>query len=125
MSSGSITLVAVAERTATLAVACRRCDRAGRYRLDTLIDRHGDNFGIPLRLYVLSRIARNGDRCPSTIFAAFIVRSCPRCSTGDSFPDAHDPRIHGRKRALDIHQIMQKTGRAFALAQYHPSDFDH
>jgi hypothetical protein len=36
---GSITLGAVAERTAVLAWACSRCEPAGRYRLDTLIAR--------------------------------------------------------------------------------------
>jgi hypothetical protein len=39
---------------AGLAVACSRCDRAGRYRLDTLIARHGQDFGIPDLLGVLS-----------------------------------------------------------------------
>jgi hypothetical protein len=33
-TSGSITLVEVADRAAVLAVACTRCERAGRYRLD-------------------------------------------------------------------------------------------
>jgi len=45
--SGSITLGAVAARTPVLIVACSRCDRAGRYRLDRLIARHGAGFGIP------------------------------------------------------------------------------
>jgi hypothetical protein len=34
--SGSISLGEVAERTAVLAVACSRGERAGRYNLDTL-----------------------------------------------------------------------------------------
>ena len=54
MSSGSLTLAAVAERTAVLAVACTRCDRAGRYRLDALIQRHGPAFSVPELLQVLS-----------------------------------------------------------------------
>jgi hypothetical protein len=41
MASGFITLDQVATHTAVLAVACSRCDRAGRYPLDTLIARHG------------------------------------------------------------------------------------
>jgi hypothetical protein len=41
-----------------LAVACSRCDRAGRYDLDTLIARHGGGFGIPALLRKLS------DDCP-------------------------------------------------------------
>jgi hypothetical protein len=54
VSGGSITLGEVAERTAALAVACSRCDRAGRYRLETLIARHGADFGVPGLLSVLS-----------------------------------------------------------------------
>ena len=54
MSTGAITLDAVAERTDTLVVACSRCDRAGRYRLDTLIITHGRRFGIPSVLAKLS-----------------------------------------------------------------------
>jgi hypothetical protein len=53
-TSGSITLGEVAERTAVLAVACSRCERAGRYNLDTLIARHGEGFGIPELLRLLS-----------------------------------------------------------------------
>src|ERR1700712_918409 len=37
MPSGSITLEQVTARTAALAVACTRCDRAGRYNLGALI----------------------------------------------------------------------------------------
>jgi hypothetical protein len=36
VSEGSITLGDVAEHTPVLAVACSRCERAGRYNLDTL-----------------------------------------------------------------------------------------
>lgn len=52
--SGSITLGDVAQRTAVLAVACSRCDRAGRYPLNTLIARHGADFGVPSLLRMLS-----------------------------------------------------------------------
>jgi hypothetical protein len=51
---GFITLGEVAEHTAVLAVACTRCERAGRYNLDTLIRRHGKGFGIPRLLRLLS-----------------------------------------------------------------------
>jgi len=54
MASGSITLADVAERTAVLAVACTRCDRAGRYQLHALIERHRPACGIPELLRVLS-----------------------------------------------------------------------
>ena len=52
--NGSITLTEVALRTPTLAVACTRCDRAGRYSLDTLIARHGSGYGVPALLAKLS-----------------------------------------------------------------------
>jgi hypothetical protein len=48
----------VADHTAVLAVACSRCERAGQYRLETLIARHGEDFGIPELLRLLS------DDCP-------------------------------------------------------------
>jgi hypothetical protein len=54
MTSGSISLADVAAKIATLAVACSRCDRAGRYRLDTLIARHGMDCGLPMLLGLLS-----------------------------------------------------------------------
>ena len=54
MPGGSITLVQVADHTAVLAVACSRCDRAGRYSLDTLIAKHGPQSGIPDLLRLLS-----------------------------------------------------------------------
>jgi hypothetical protein len=55
VSAGSITLDQVAAHTAVLAVACSRCDRAGRYTLDTLIARHGPGLGIPELLRLLSK----------------------------------------------------------------------
>jgi hypothetical protein len=58
MAGGSITLGQVAEHTAVLVLACSRCDRAGRYGMDTLIARHGPGFGIPELLRLLS------DDCP-------------------------------------------------------------
>ena len=55
MSEGSITLGQAAEHTAVLTVACTRCERAGRYNLDTLIARHGEGFSIPKLLRLLSK----------------------------------------------------------------------
>jgi hypothetical protein len=40
------TLGEIAARTSMLRVACGRCDRHGRYRLDSLIGRHGANSGV-------------------------------------------------------------------------------
>jgi hypothetical protein len=56
---GSITLGDVAQRTAVLNIACSRCDRAGRYNLDALIERHGADFAIPLLLRELSALFLN------------------------------------------------------------------
>ena len=52
---GSITLGEVAEHTAVLAMACSRCDRIGKYRLETLIAGYGEDFGIPELLRQLSK----------------------------------------------------------------------
>jgi hypothetical protein len=41
-AAGSLTLADVADRTDVLAVACGRCERAGRYPLATLIGRSDD-----------------------------------------------------------------------------------
>jgi hypothetical protein len=57
-TSGSITLGGAAEHTVVLTVACSRCERAGKDRLETLIARHGEDFGIPDLLRMLS------DDCP-------------------------------------------------------------
>ena len=46
--TGAITLADVAARTDALVVACTRCDRAGRYSLDTLIINHGLAFRHPV-----------------------------------------------------------------------------
>ncbi len=68
MSRGSITLGDVAEHTPVLAVACSRCERTGRYNLDTLIVRHWEDFGIP-RLLRLHRDLRR------PVHVSYIVRS--------------------------------------------------
>jgi len=44
------TLGEIATRTDILSVACSRCDRRGRYRLDNLIARHGADA--PVRVIV-------------------------------------------------------------------------
>ena len=57
-TSGSISLGEVAEHAAVLAVARTRCERAGKYRLETLIARHGAGFSVLNLLRMLS------DDCP-------------------------------------------------------------
>jgi hypothetical protein len=44
---GSITLGAVAAKTAVLAVACTQCSRSGRSRISTLIEQRGAGCAIP------------------------------------------------------------------------------
>lgn len=56
--SGSIALGEAAKHTAVLTVACTRCDRAGKYRLETIITRHREDFGVQDLLRLLS------DDCP-------------------------------------------------------------
>ncbi len=73
-TSGSISLSEVSEHTAVLAVACNRCERTGRYRLETLIARHGEDFGIPDLLRQLS------DDCPKR----------KRCSSYPTWPDVDE-----------------------------------
>jgi hypothetical protein len=63
LMQGSITLRQMAERTAALAIACDRCDRAGRYSLKTLIDRYGVSYAVTLLLGDLSA------DCPKRISA--------------------------------------------------------
>jgi hypothetical protein len=53
-----MSLADVAARSATLYVACARCERVGQYSLDTLIAQRGPGFGIPMLLRELS------DDCP-------------------------------------------------------------
>jgi hypothetical protein len=77
MPSGSITLAAVAERTAILAVACSRCERAGRYRLDTLIAQHGAAFGVPMLLRLLSQDCPK--RASVSVYDLCTAQNCPRC----------------------------------------------
>jgi hypothetical protein len=47
VSSGSITLGEVAARTPVLAVACSRCERAGRYQVAKLVEKYGAELSIP------------------------------------------------------------------------------
>ena len=47
MPRGSIALGDVAKHTTVRAVVCSRCERAGRYNLDTLIARQGLDSAFP------------------------------------------------------------------------------
>jgi hypothetical protein len=44
---GAITLGDLRGRLEVLRVACRKCDRAGRYSVEGLIERHGADAGLP------------------------------------------------------------------------------
>jgi hypothetical protein len=52
--TGSIILGDVAQRAQVLAIACSRCERAGRYPVVTLIARYGAACPVPLLLRRLS-----------------------------------------------------------------------
>jgi len=58
----------IAARTSMLSVACSRCERRGRYRLDTLIARHGADA--PVRVIVPELTAD----CPHRDSAALMER---------------------------------------------------
>ena len=47
MSTGSLSLAQIAERLTVLEVRCTKCDRHGRYRTATLIERYGADFAGP------------------------------------------------------------------------------
>ncbi len=47
MSTGSNTLAEIAARLPMLEVRCMKCDRRGRYRMATLIERYGADFAGP------------------------------------------------------------------------------
>ncbi|MBB5414136.1 hypothetical protein HDG42_000160 [Paraburkholderia sp. JPY171] len=44
---GSVSLDEVATRTTHIELACTRCDRHGRYRVDGLIQQFGPDFAMP------------------------------------------------------------------------------
>jgi hypothetical protein len=45
--AGAITLGDLAGRLQVLRVACRKCERAGRYSVAGLIERYGADMGLP------------------------------------------------------------------------------
>lgn len=47
MKNGAVQLSDVAARATHIELACTRCDRRGRYRLDGLIRQFGPDLGIP------------------------------------------------------------------------------
>jgi hypothetical protein len=97
-TSGSITLGDVVERTVVLAVACSRCERARRYNLDTLIARHGEGFGIPRLLRLLSKIAQSAHPLVPMTCAAFIARNCRRSFWARLRSAANCSGVAGRRR---------------------------
>jgi hypothetical protein len=68
--TGALTLEDVAARTDVLVMACSRCDRAGRYRVQTLIGHHGRGYGVPALLRTPSA------DCPKRQAAASIYDLC-------------------------------------------------
>ncbi len=47
MPTGSLSLAQIADRQSMLEVRCTKCDRRGRYRISTLIERYGADFAGP------------------------------------------------------------------------------
>ena len=47
MSTGSLTLAQIADLLDVVEVRCTKCDRRGRYRIATLIERYGADFRGP------------------------------------------------------------------------------
>ena len=47
MSSGAVTLRQIRATRDVLECHCDRCGRAGRYRVETLIERYGADTGLP------------------------------------------------------------------------------
>jgi hypothetical protein len=47
MPSGSLSLAQIAELLTVVNVRCTKCDRRGRYRISTLIERYGADFAGP------------------------------------------------------------------------------
>jgi hypothetical protein len=97
--TGALTLADVAARTPTLVVACTRCDRAGRYSLDTLIKRYNRRLGVPELLAKLSadcpqRLSVSasdlcGIHCPE-MSKLFLAKSVDGASDGAE-RQGHDP----------------------------------
>jgi hypothetical protein len=71
--AGSISLGQVAAHTEVLIVACSRCERVERYRLKTLIARHGPAFPVPDLLRRLS------EGCPKRTYDLCGIH-CPELS---------------------------------------------
>ncbi len=47
MPSGSLSLAQIADLLTVVEVRCTKCDRRGRYRIATLIERYGADFAGP------------------------------------------------------------------------------
>ncbi len=47
MPSGSLSLAEIADRLSVLEVRCTKCDRRGRYRTATQVERYGADFAGP------------------------------------------------------------------------------
>ncbi len=61
--SGSLTLAQIAARQPVLEVRCTKCDRRGRYRTATLVERYGAGFAGPdLRDRLSARPMKNVGR---------------------------------------------------------------
>jgi hypothetical protein len=94
-ANGSITLVQVAAHTAGLAVACSRCDWGGQYRLETLIARHGPDFGIRSCCDCCRAIARSGTPSAPTTCAGVNCPDLPAFFRASPRPSVAALGLHG------------------------------
>jgi hypothetical protein len=63
---GSISLAEVATRTTHIELACTRCERHGRYRVEKLIQQFGPDFGMPDLAGELASCPNRNAASPST-----------------------------------------------------------
>src|SRR4051812_30369694 len=97
MRRGSITLGDMAGKFDMVEIACRRCERTGRLRIDRLIEQHGANMGLPSLCDVLigdcpkQEAASVGERC-SIYYRSYDASGRKRGSPWTSFEPArrHD-----------------------------------
>ena len=54
MASGAVTLGDIAQHLAVLDVACRKCNRRGRYKVANMIAKYGADANLPELRFILA-----------------------------------------------------------------------
>src|SRR4051794_23783956 len=96
MKGNVITLAEVAANFTMLGIACRRCPRPGRLRVDRLIEQHGAAMGLPELGDVLRATARSARRWRLASSAACFIRSF---SASGSKRESHSTKFDARRSA--------------------------